>query len=163
MLNKLIPVLFLALGIGAGVGVALWSGASGPEHAEDVESAAAAESHGDVHGHGPAAGEREYIKMNNQFVVPIIKTDRVTALVVLSLSLEMEPGSSELVYAKEPKLRDGFLRVLFDHANIGGFQGAFTRAENLETLRRSLRDVAQMELGDKVSDVLIVDIARQDT
>ena len=66
------------------------------------------------------------------------------------------------IYSKEPKLRDSFLQVLFDHANIGGFDGAFTNANNLAVLRGALREVAQKDMGDQVTDVLIVEIARQD-
>ena len=81
---------------------------------------------------------------------------------VLSLSLETVPGLTETVFAHEPKLRDLFLQVMFDHANMGGFQGAFTQSSNLETLRRALREVAQAQLGPDVTNVLIVDIVRQD-
>jgi len=64
---------------------------------------------------------------------------------------------------REPKLRDSFLRVLFDHANMGGFEGNFTNAQVLGRLRAALREVAQQDLGvDVAQDVLIVEIARQD-
>ena len=100
--------------------------------------------------------------MSNQFVVPVVDHDKVTALVVLSLSIEVSLGQKEAVYAKEPKIRDSFLQVLFDHANIGGFDGAFTNANNLDVLRGALREIAQKDVGDQVIDVLIVEIARQD-
>jgi len=106
--------------------------------------------------------DTEFVRLNNQFVVPVVKDARVASLVVLSLSLETEPGMSEEIYSLEPKLRDVFLQVLFDHANIGGFAGSFTHSSNMEVLRRSLREVAQAELGKRVSNVLIIDIARQD-
>ncbi|MEO9777873.1 MAG: flagellar basal body-associated FliL family protein [Sedimentitalea sp.] len=107
-------------------------------------------------------GPTEFVKLNNQFVVPIVQADRVAALVVLSLSLETQAGARERVFEREPKLRDMFLRVLFDHANMGGFDGSFTRPGKLDVLRQSLADVAQKELGDDVESVLITDIARQD-
>lgn len=87
---------------------------------------------------------------------------RISGLVVMSLSLEVGPGGQDLVFAREPKLRDVFLQVLFDHANAGGFDGAFTDANRLDPLRAALREVAVNVLGGVVSDVLIVDIARQD-
>ena len=71
-------------------------------------------------------------------------------------------GQKEAVYAKEPKIRDSFLQVLFDHANIGGFDGAFTNANNLDVLRGALREIAQKDVGEQVIDVLIAEIARQD-
>ncbi len=81
---------------------------------------------------------------------------------VLSLSLEVTTAMTEQVYAREPRLRDGFLRVLFDHANAGGFGGAFTQSNNMEILRGALLEVARKSLGAAVSDVLIIDIVRQD-
>jgi len=83
--------------------------------------------------------------------------------VILSISLEVTPGSTESVYAMEPKLRDIFLRVLFDHANAGGFRGAFTQSNTMDVLRSALREAAAATLGKALSDVLIIDIVRQDT
>ena len=42
------------------------------------------------------------------------------------------------------------------------FSGAFTQANNMTLLRHALLEVAQKVLGPVVSDVLIVDIVRQD-
>ncbi len=100
--------------------------------------------------------------MNNQFVVPVVKDGRVASMIVLSLSLEVAAGNTEAVYQREPKLRDAFLRVLFDHANVGGFSGSFTDGANLLVLRTNLKEAAALVLGPVVSDVLITDIARQD-
>ena len=107
--------------------------------------------------------EFEYLTLTKQFVVPVVERERISALVTLSLSLEVTPGIGEAFYAIEPKLRDGFLQVLFDHANMGGFDGAFTQSDRLETLRKSLLKVAQSEVGTDVSRVLILSIARQST
>jgi hypothetical protein len=104
----------------------------------------------------------DYVKLNNQFVVPVVEGGRVAAMVILSLSLEVAPGSSEAVYAREPKLRDVFLQVLFDHANAGGFRGTFTDGANLVLLREALQESAASVLGAMVTDVLISDIVRQD-
>jgi len=67
-----------------------------------------------------------------------------------------------LVYNLEPKLRDTFLQVLFDHANVGGFRGAFTNSSNLDVLRQALFAAGKKVMGDTITDVLIVEIARQD-
>lgn len=103
-----------------------------------------------------------YVRLNNQFIVPVIENGRISATVVLSLSLEVPEGTAETVYAREPRLRDAFLRVLFDHANAGGFRGVFTDGANLLILRRALTEAARKVLGDTVSDVLIADLVRQD-
>ena len=83
-------------------------------------------------------------------------------MVILALSLEVSVGGTEQVYLLEPKLRDVFLQVLFDHANSGGFSGEFTDSTNMVILRDALREAARKTLGKMVSDVLIIDIARQD-
>ncbi|MFY8145464.1 MAG: flagellar basal body-associated FliL family protein, partial [Rhodobacter sp.] len=103
-----------------------------------------------------------YVKLNNQFVVPVMAEGRVSSLVVLSLSLEVTPGQVERVYEMEPKLRDAMLQVLFDHANSGGFNGSFTDGANLVLLRAALLETALRIFGKDVTDVLIVDIVRQD-
>ncbi len=104
----------------------------------------------------------DYVKLSNQFVVPVVEDGRVSAMVILSLSLEVAPGTTEAVYAREPRLRDTFLQVLFDHANAGGFRGAFTDGANLILLRRALREAGTAVLGEDLREVLISDIVRQD-
>ncbi|MEL7280843.1 MAG: flagellar basal body-associated FliL family protein [Pseudomonadota bacterium] len=104
----------------------------------------------------------EFVKLNNQFVVPVVSDGSVSSLVVMSLSLEVEPGIREIVFQREPKLRDALLQVMFDHANVGGFDGAFTDAGNLDILRTGLTDTARKVVPGSVYGVLIVDLARQD-
>jgi hypothetical protein len=101
--------------------------------------------------------------MNNQFVIPVVEDGHVAAMVILALSLEVAHGKTQDAYGREPKLRDAFLQILFDHANAGGFNGSFTDGANLVLLRKALLEAAKNILGDVVSDVLISDIARQDT
>ncbi|MBA3910411.1 MAG: flagellar basal body-associated protein FliL [Rhodobacter sp.] len=156
MMGKLLPVMLAMIGLGGGIGAGLFlrpaAEASGHATPESENSADEAD-----------AAAPQYVKMNNQFVVPVVKDGRVVAMVLLSLSLEMAPGTTETVYEREPKLRDVFLQVLFDHANLGGFAGSFTDGSNLVVLRTSLREAAVLVLGTAVSDVLITDIARQDS
>jgi flagellar protein FliL len=104
----------------------------------------------------------EYVKLNNQFIVPVVNEGKVAALVVMSLSIEVTAGQKETVFVREPKLRDAFLQVLFAHANSGGFDGKFTTGEKMDDLRGSLFEVATIVLGSAASDVLIIDIVRQD-
>jgi flagellar protein FliL len=155
MIRKLLPILLALVGLGAGLGGGLFLR---PPPPDPVEAEKAAE----------AAAEEEvippdYVKLNNQFVVPIVEGGRVASMVVLSLSLEVAAGNTETVYAREPKIRDVFLQVLFDHANTGGFRGSFTDGSNLILLRRALKEKAIGVIGDAVTDVLITEIARQDS
>ncbi len=162
MLRKLLPILLALVGLGAGLGAGI---ALKPEPDPDaaVEEVCVPQAMAELDApEGEEAVTHDYVKMNNQFVVPVVEGGRVTALVILSISLEVKLATGEQVYQREPKLRDGFLQVLFDHANAGGFRGAFTEANNMTVLRHALLEVAQRVLGPIVSDVLIVDIVRQD-
>ena len=107
-------------------------------------------------------GKQDYVKLNNQFIIPLLEDKSVSGLVAMSIGLELEPGYKETVYSLEPKLRAAFLQILFDHANVGGFNGQFTDSLNLDILRNNMFFAAKKILGDKVYDVLITDIARQD-
>lgn len=174
MIRKLIPVLLALLGLGAGVGAGFAlrpAGDAPPAEGHGEEAPADAHASGGHGAEAPAAaghdagaedGAPEYVKLNNQFVVPVLEGGRVVSMVILSLNLEVGAGQSEAIYAREPKLRDAFLQVLFDHANAGGFRGSFTDGSNLVILRRALLEKARTVAGEAVLDVLISDIARQD-
>lgn len=104
----------------------------------------------------------EYIRLDGQFIVPVMESDRVRAMVVLSLTIEAEGGLESNITAIQPKIRDAFLQVLFDHAQSGGFDGPFTTGQPMRDLRSSLRARAQDLLGPKAKGVLVTDIIRQD-
>jgi flagellar FliL protein len=159
---KLLPILLALLGTGAGIGAGLLLKPE-PAAQEDPEKEAETVKTEEKVEEEEASGTREYVKLNNQFVVPVVGPERVNALVVLSLSIEVDSGQSQIVYSQEPKLRDVFLQVLFDHANIGGFDGSFTKASRMDILRNALREAAKSVLGQEVKDVLITEIARQDS
>lgn len=170
MLRKLLPILLALVGLGAGAGAGFFLRPvpEAEDHAADTvdgahEPADAHPAEDEGAEAEDAEGGPEYVKMNNQFVIPVVERSRVAAMVVLSLSLEVEPGNTEAVYQREPKLRDAFLQILFDHANTGGFSGTFTDGSNLVVLRNSLKEAAVQVLGKAVTDVLITDIARQDS
>lgn len=161
-MKKILPLIFLLLGAGAGMGAGLFLRPPPPEievadEGEDTEKETKVAKTEEK----PNA-QVEYVKLNNQFIIPVVEGDDVSALVVMSLSLEVEAGMKEAVYAREPKIRDSFLRVLFDYSNVGGFRGAFTDGNTLEVLRNGLREVAQKDMGGGVTDVLILEIGRQD-
>ena len=161
MKRLILPLALSILGLAAGVALGLVLRPAPPEPPD----AATAANEG---AQAPAAAAeplipREYVRLNNQFIVPIVEGGRIAALVVLSLSLEIEQGSSETVFKAEPKLRDAFLQVMFDHATAGGFRGTFTDAAAMAPLRGALGEAARSVLGAAVSDVLITEIVRQDS
>ena len=166
-MRKLLPLLLALVGLGSGVGAGL---ALRPDHEASVEMSPCGPT-GDSGDHDLAVGAQsdagkdtppEFVKLNNQFIVPVVDKGAVAALVILSMSLEVKSGTTEKVFAMEPKLRDLFLQVLFDHANAGGFDGNFTASGNMEVLRNGLVEVARKLLGAAVENVLIENIVRQD-
>ncbi|WP_299968605.1 flagellar basal body-associated FliL family protein [uncultured Roseobacter sp.] len=169
-MKKLLPIVMLLIGSGAGVGAGIFLRPEPVEEKQALSEEMEAEQDTQVEKDegaadetsGPTAG-MEYVRLPNQFVVPLVADDRISALVVMSLSMEVALGSTDTILLAEPKIRDSFLRVLFDHAAIGGFDGAFATTENMDVVRRKLRDIAQSIMGeDIVNDVLIFEVARQD-
>ena len=172
-MSKLLPVFLALIGLASGVGAgimlrpqtapenAAFADCPAPE-ADAAEPSATVEGGAETPGSGKENGNANFVKLNNQFVVPVVQEGRVSSLVVLSLSLELGGGGAEDVYKMEPKLRDAFLQVLFDHANIGGFNGNFTSGRKMQQLRSALLETARTVLGKAVRDVLIMDIVRQD-
>ncbi|MFD2172965.1 flagellar basal body-associated FliL family protein [Rhodobacter lacus] len=189
MLRKILPILLALIGLAGGGAAGYFLRPPPPEpevaaegaapaegghsapaegHAAPAEHGAPAAGHGESGGHGEGEGEgalptTEFVKLNNQFVVPVVRGGKVASLVVLSLSIEVTLGGTEKVYAAEPKIRDTLLQVLFDHANAGGFDGAFTDTATMAELRRTMLEAVRTILGDMALTVLISDIARQDS
>lgn len=165
-MRKILPILLLLVGLGGGMGAGLALRPSPPEPEETTEEALSEEVEDEPEVElgtpAPAPEEPGYVKINNQFVVPVIEDKKVVSLVVLSISLETEATLTEGVYAREPKLRDAFLQVLFDHAYLGGFSGVYTASALMDALRSSLLASARRIVGDSVTNVLITDIVRQD-
>lgn len=187
MMRILLPVLLLVFGLGGGIGAGIFLGGGGGDeeasadyemdgaeegsYADEDDGGYGEEEGGDYESEGyaddgpvmPGSDETlEYVRLNNQFVVPVVQNASVRSLVVMSLTVEIEAGQAEFVFNREPRIRDAFLRVMFSHANAGGFDGAFTSPAALNPLRSGLRDAAYDVLGEIVNDVLIVDIVRQD-
>ena len=181
MLRLILPVLLLALGVGGGVGAGIFLAPAAPAApdadgdsrsgvdalasgtaAVTPEASAGPAVPGPGESVGRVGGASEYVRLNNQFVVPIVRNGSVRSLVVMSLTLEVDAGQNGLVFDQEPRLRDAFLQVMFAHANAGGFDGSFTESAAMDPLREALQEAAERVLGQMARDVLIVDITRQD-
>jgi len=180
-MKKLLPVLLLLIGLGAGGGAgwmlhtpadAAESHAAADPNADPNADAHAAPTHGGDALHEQAAATGHYapppentetVRLPNQFVVPLIQDGEVHAMVVIGVALELEVGHSFSMTESEPRLRAIFLQLLFDHANLGGFDGVFTSGEALLSLRRTLREAARAEIGPELYDVLITDLLRQES
>ncbi len=103
MIGKLIPIFLALAGLGAGVGGGI---ALRPDPEEMVmESPCGEAPHAEEHDNGhTATGDEEaadtshdYVKLNNQFVIPIVDDGRVGSLVVMSLNLEVVAGETEAI------------------------------------------------------------------
>lgn len=153
MIAKLLPVILVIVGLGAGIGAGLML------RPDPVVT------NPDLTAELPVGPDPEVAvalhEMRNQFMVPIVDAGRVTSMVVMHVALEIDAVQTDMVTQNEPRLRDRMLQVLFDHANSGGFDGMFTSNNTMGLLRQALLETAQATLGrDVVRGVLITDILR---
>ena len=152
-MGRLLPILLVFLGVGVGLaaGVFLRPGAGEDERVSVAAEARQMSQDADIGVH----------ELDGQFVVPLVGDDGIGGIVLLHLALEIDQARGPSVAEQAPRLRSAFLQVLFDHANAGGFNGAFTSSVNLGNLRRALLESARKTLGgDVVSGVLITEIIR---
>jgi len=124
-MSKLIPVLLLLVGIAGGVGAGLvlapeplacpeagdGEAAPPPEGCPPPPDPVVADESGGEGGEAPA----EFVRMNDQFVIPVLRDGEARALVVLSLTLEVEPGRTGAIFEIEPRLRDALLLEIEAH------------------------------------------------
>ncbi|MCC5993280.1 MAG: flagellar basal body-associated protein FliL [Rhodobacteraceae bacterium] len=158
MIAKLLPVLIVLLGVAGGVGAGLWLRPAPPP--PDAEAQAETGAPLPLPPDAPSQGTALF-ELHDQFLVPLLREERLVSVIVMSLALEVAPPALDLVRRAEPRLRDRLLQVMFDHANDGGFHGVFTANNTMTLLRRLLLEAAQDVLGpDVVSGVLITDILR---
>lgn len=151
MLSKLMIPLALVVGLlgGAGAGYLLHPA---PENTELSDDPAPPPE---------VIAEPELHPLQGQFMIPILTGPSSGAVMVMNMALEVSPQARASVTRNEPRLRDAFLQVLFDHANAGGFDGNFTAGPTLVSLRRALLENARQVLGsDAVTAVLITDMLR---
>jgi hypothetical protein len=175
-MKRLMPLLIALLGLGAGVAAGLVlkpvpeepdsaAGEPCPEHSEIPCTAQETDplkpsAHAGVELHGEPA----YVPMEKPFVVPVFEGQKVVAMVVVSLSVATDEEGAHAVEAVQPRLRDGFLKAMFRHANSGGFDGLFTTGQKMEDLKSALLASAREAMpGAPVTEVLITEIARQDS
>ena len=155
-MGKLIPVMLIVLGIGAGLGAGL-ALRPVPEIEEQAEDDAAPPSYSAL----PEGSEIGVFEIPNHFMVPLIIDDQIASVLLVSLAIEIDDAQRTLVESSLPRLRDALLQVMFDHANSGGFSGVFTANTALGSLRSALLEAGQRVVGrDVVFKVLITDIMR---
>ena len=138
-MKRLLPLIIALVGLGAGVGAGIALKPAPEEHAAAAEGAAACAEHSETPCTAEAApddpfehaaaeepeieGEPAYVPLEKPFVVPIFAGEKVVAMIVLSLSVATDEEGAHAMDAVQPRLRDSFLKVMFRHANSGGFDG----------------------------------------
>ena len=111
---------------------------------------------------GEAGADRDYVKIGRQIIIPVVNHGETQALMLFDLAIDVPRGMTERTYEAEPRLRDAFLRELFEMSYTGAFSSTYTDERVVEELRGKLRAAARRLLGDAVDDVLILDIMRQE-
>lgn len=177
MKKLLLPVLMLVFGLGGGVAAGMFTQSPAADVADETADSPEAAADDIVDEDAPAedgatedatedsdetSGAVEFLNMTNQFVIPLVDDGNVHGIVVMTISLEVVEGTIASVNLLQPKLRDQFLQVLFNHANNGGFDGNFTDFRYLKSLKEELLRNARVVAGRDVTDVLILDLVRQD-
>lgn len=165
MKKLLFPLIMILLGGGGGV-VAGYFTRSAPPAQDDHITANESDTATDKDHDGKAAhtepnAEADYFKIQPQFIVPIIRNGKMSSVVVTSLALESPESLRSTIIRKEPKLRDVLLRVMFDHASIGGFDGNFVEHGPMDLLKASLLKATRDTVGPEVSAVLVLEIGKQ--
>ncbi|MEM7058371.1 MAG: flagellar basal body-associated FliL family protein [Pseudomonadota bacterium] len=113
---------------------------------------------------GGAIDPASYVKVGRQTIVPILEDGETKALMMFELAVDVASDQSDRALEMEPRLRDAFLRELFQMSYTGAFDQTFTDDRVIDELRRNLVRAAQEHLGKKaVNDVLILDVMRQNT
>ncbi len=165
MLKKIMPLLALILGLAGGGAAAIFLAPPPDDQPMSQNEAttphAQSETSSDDLQDG-ASDSFEIVKLPSQFVVPVIMDNRVRAMVILTVALEVEVGQGDRVRALEPKLRDEFLAELFSLAALDGFKDEMISRKTLELVKRALSVRSSEVLGLQNVNVLVTDMARQD-
>ncbi|MGB3455976.1 MAG: flagellar basal body-associated FliL family protein [Litorimonas sp.] len=113
-------------------------------------------------GYGGGSGDTEYVKFKRQFVVPVLKNQSVSALILLNLGLEVPESQRDVMFRMEPRFRDAFIRELLQMSDDGYFDQELTSPDTYEVLRETLLRAAREIAEDDIKDILILDLSRQD-
>lgn len=165
MLKKIMPLLALILGLAGGGAAAIFLAPPPDDQPMSQNEATTPDAQSETSSddlQDGASDSFEIVKLPSQFVVPVIMDNRVRAMVILTVALEVEVGQGDRVRALEPKLRDEFLAELFSLAALDGFKDEMISRKTLELVKRALSVRSSEVLGLQNVNVLVTDMARQD-
>ncbi|WP_313352267.1 hypothetical protein [Paracoccus sp. (in: a-proteobacteria)] len=120
-----------------------------------------ADINGDVGKGSDIEANLDWFTFPNQFFVPVLRNGTPSAVMILSLSVEMPASARADIEAKEHRLRDALLNALLIEANTGAFDGNFTAESSLQRLRTTLLAAGQKAAGPDIRRILIEGINRQ--
>ena len=155
-MKKILALLLIVLGIAGGGAAGVFLKPAPPEDPAKGDEQAAAEEDQE------ASAERNYVKIGRQTIIPVVDDGETRALMLFELAVDVPAGLSGTVHEMEPRLRDAFLRELFQMSYTGAFLTNFTDDHIIEELRRNLTRAAREHIGNKDSEVLILDVMRQE-
>ena len=154
-MKKILPIILVLLGVAGGAAAGIFLKPA-PEGHSDVELAAedtVSEEEAQV---------RSFVKIGRQTIVPVVEEGQTRALMLFELAVDVPATRVDEVHSMEPRLRDAFLRELFQMSYTGAFLTNFTEERIIEELRRNLTNAARTYLGHQHAEVLILDIMRQE-
>jgi hypothetical protein len=111
---------------------------------------------------GEKTKETRYLKFKRQFVIPVMKNQKVGGLVIMNFNLELNEDAGDQVFSQEPKLRDAYMRILLQMSSEGAFDGDLVSPATYEQLRYNLLTASSKIIDEGVEDLLILDIVKQD-
>jgi flagellar FliL protein len=172
IITSVVAIIFVALGSFAGVMLKSPSeavAAAGDEAAPSSKGDDYEDDHGDEKqaksgdkaAKSSGSGNSTYYKFSREFVVPIMREGQVTSLVIIHISLETDSSTAEDLFTEEPKLRDNIMTTLISLSNDGRTLERPTEINNYETIRSMVLMNLQDAISDKIKNVLIVDMAKQ--
>jgi len=103
-----------------------------------------------------------YMKFKRQFVIPVMKENKIKSLVIMNFNIELNDAAPANSFNLEPKLRDAFMRSLLNLSNEGVFDDDLTSPETFDYIRETLVGASRGILSQGVENVLILDVAKRD-
>lgn len=167
-MKKILPILLIILGVvGGGAAGMFLKPAPEPPSEEEIaakkaEEAKAKAAEEEGYGDGTPPTNRAFVKVGRQTIVPVLEEGETRALMLFELAVDVPAGSANIVHEMEPRLRDAFLRELFQMSYTGAFLTEFTDDRVIEELRRNLTRAARRYVGEEAREVLILDVMRQE-
>ena len=152
MKNTIILIIILLAGLATGIALFFQFNVSGETQTGS----------GSEYKDYSAPEDIETVKLDKQFIVPVIKDGTVASLVIASIALEVEAGLREEIFRTEARLRSALLATFFEHSNAGTFSDNFIESRKLVPLVRSLGETSKSIFGEKVKRIFLTEISRQD-